>query len=33
MGIYGNPGDPAESYREVSNLEQSIIKREPTDAR
>lgn len=33
QGEYGNPGDPTESHKEVSKLEQSITKRELIDAK
>jgi len=32
-GLNGNPGDPTESHKEVSKLEQLIIKRELIDAK
>ena len=33
QGINGNLGDPTESHKEVSKLEQSITKRELIDAK
>ena len=33
LGLNGNPGDPTESHKDVSKLEQSIIKRELIDAK